>query len=91
MVTQDQRCADGYHGWTNRETTCELCSRRKVQKRRCGHPRPHCRTCCRFIAEFIDTGLIPRRPVPMIADVFLVMDRLGVSRERAVFLLGGAP
>ena len=70
---------------------CELCSRRRVQKRACGHPRPHCRTCCRFIAEFIDTRLIHRRPVPMVADVLMVMRRLGVSLERAVRLLGGIP
>jgi hypothetical protein len=70
---------------------CELCSRRRVQKRQCEHPRPHCRTCCRFIAEFIDTGLIPRRTVPMVADVHLVMRRLGVSQQRAIHLLGGIP
>jgi transposase-like protein len=70
---------------------CELCSRRRVQKRRCGHPRPHCRTCCRFIAEFIDTGKIPRRGdpvIPTIVDIFLVVNRLGVSPSRAMRLLG---
>jgi hypothetical protein len=50
-----------------------------------------CGTCREFIVEFIDTGLIPKQPVPMVADVAFVMRRLGVDQDRAVIALGGIP
>jgi hypothetical protein len=71
--------------------TCELCARRRIQRRQCGHPRPHCRTCCMFIAEYIDTREIPLRGDPMIADIFFVANSLGVSLSRAMRLLGVRP
>ena len=84
------------------------CARKEVMKMRCElcrkrRARPHlaarapkdaliCRTCQRFIEEFIDTGLIPRGVrIPAVADVLLVMRRLGVSQDLAVRLLGGTP
>jgi len=74
---------------------CPLCHRRRVMKARCKHRKKsgvfHCWTCCRFITKYIDTGLIPRRPVPMVADVELVMRELGVDQDSAVRLLGGTP
>lgn len=59
----------------------------------CDRSRPAChdqvcRTCRRFIAEYIDTGQIRLRPVPAVADVWLVMRRLGVTQDRAVRVLG---
>lgn len=65
---------------------CPTCSKRKVAK-----GDTVCRTCRRFIEEYISTGRIRRQAVPMVADVLLVMERLGVSQDRAVRLLGGLP
>jgi hypothetical protein len=65
---------------------CPTCRKRRVAT----HDTV-CRTCRRFIAEYIDTHRIVRRPVPMVADVHLVRLRLGVSQNRAVLLLGGQP
>lgn len=50
-----------------------------------------CRACRRFIATYIESGTIPRRPVPMIADVLLVVLELGVTQDQAVLMLGGTP
>ena len=50
-----------------------------------------CRTCRRFVNEYILTGKIRRKAVPLVADVWLVMQKLGVSQDHAVRLLGGTP
>jgi len=65
---------------------CPTCERRRIAKN-----DTVCRTCRRFIAEFIETGRIPRRPVPLMGDVGLTMGWLGVSQDRAVTILGGQP
>jgi hypothetical protein len=65
---------------------CPTCKRRQIAK-----GDTVCRTCRRFIAEFIVTGLIPRRTQPMVADVLLTMNRLGINQDRAVIVLGGTP
>ncbi len=65
---------------------CPTCKKRRVAK-----GDTVCRTCRLFISEFIATGKIRPQRVPMVADVWLVMNRLGVSQERAVRLLGGIP
>jgi hypothetical protein len=71
---------------------CLLCGRRRVQLRKCPHHHRHCRTCCMFIAEYVDTGLIMGRTspadLPMMADVPPVMMQLGVSQKRGLQLLG---
>jgi len=65
---------------------CPICQKRKVAK-----GDTICRICRRFINEYILTGKIRRQTVPMVADVWLVMQKLGVSQEQAVRLLGGTP
>jgi hypothetical protein len=66
--------------------SCPTCKKRRIAKN-----DTICRTCRRVITESIDTKRIPRRPVPMAADVYLVRQRLGVSQDRAVIILGGQP
>lgn len=65
---------------------CPLCRKRRLAKHSTA-----CRTCANFIAEYVNTGLLQPRPVPLAADVALVMRHLGVSQKRAIQLLGGQP
>ena len=65
---------------------CPICQKRKVAK-----GDKICRTCRRFVNEYILTGKIRRQAVPLVADVWLVMQKLGVSQDHAVRLLGGTP
>ena len=65
---------------------CPVCHKRRVVRM-----DTVCRTCRAFIMEYVDTGIVERRPVPMVADVLLVMRKLGVGQERAVLALGGRP
>ncbi len=70
---------------------CPTCKKRKSAKK-----DTVCRTCRAFITEYIDTGLLPNPAnlgsyVPMVADVALTMERLGVPQDRAVIILGGNP
>jgi hypothetical protein len=69
-----------------RRQNCPLCGRRQIAAN-----DEICRTCRQFISKYIETGLIPRRIIPMSSDVLLVMRELGVAHDRAVSLLGGAP
>ena len=71
-------------------STCPTCGKRKVAK-----DDTVCRTCRRFITDYIETGAIkqPRNyaDMPMVADVLIVMRELGVTQDRAVIMLGGIP
>jgi hypothetical protein len=69
-----------------RRKKCSLCGRRQIAAN-----DDICRTCRQFISKYIETGLIPRRRIPMSSDVLLVMRELGVKQDRAVWLLGGVP
>ena len=50
-----------------------------------------CSTCRDFIAKYLDNGLIPRRTVPMVAEVLMVMRDIGIDQDHAVMILGGTP
>ena len=65
---------------------CPLCKKRKVAK-----GDDICCTCRNFIEEYIATGRIIKQAVPAVADVLLVMAKLGVDQDRAVTLFGGIP
>lgn len=64
--------------------TCPVCRKRRVAR-----ADTVCRTCRAFIRDYIDTGIVERRPVPMAADVILAMRVLGVDQATAVLALGG--
>jgi hypothetical protein len=65
---------------------CPVCRRRRVAK-----GDTVCRTCRAFIRDYIDSGTIEHRTVPLVADVALVMHKLGIDQDRAVMVLGGVP
>ena len=67
---------------------CLVCNKRKAATR-----DDLCRTCRQFINDYVTTGgIIPKTGHgPTVADVLLVMRKLGVSQARAVALLGGTP
>lgn len=70
---------------------CPVCHRRRTAK-----GDTVCRTCRRFIREYIETRAIPTPTpgssyVPMVADVLLAMRELGVDQDTAVIALGGIP
>ena len=62
-----------------------ICHKRRITKN-----DDICRVCRAFIRDYIDSGLIEHRTVPMAVDVALVMDKLGIDQDRAVMVLGGA-
>lgn len=66
--------------------TCPTCKRRKIAK-----GDTVCLTCRSFIRDYIETELIRPVNVPAVADVLMVMRRLGVGQDRAVMILGGVP
>ena len=66
--------------------SCPICRKRRIAKE-----DTVCRTCRQFIGKYIDTGLIPRQTVPMVADVLLVMREIGIDQDCAVIVLGGTP
>jgi len=65
---------------------CPTCKRRRIAV-----DDTVCATCRRFIRQYIDTGAIPQRTVPLATDVLLTMRFLGISQTRAVLVLGGTP
>ncbi|HZU05718.1 MAG TPA: hypothetical protein VFB73_07090 [Chloroflexota bacterium] len=65
---------------------CSICHERRTARQ-----DTVCRTCRRFIAQYIDAGLIQPRPVPAVADVALVMRELGIDQRRTIIALGGLP
>lgn len=67
------------------KAACPTCGLRPVAER-----DTVCPLCRGFITEFIESGAITRQAVPMVADVALAMERLGVDQDRAVQMLGGA-
>lgn len=65
---------------------CPVCCKREIAA-----DDIRCQVCRDFVSEYIETGMIERRSVPMVADVLLVMRELDVDQDRAVTALGGQP
>ncbi len=68
---------------------CPVCHKRRTAKN-----DTVCATCRKFIAKWIDTGIMHRAGpgnTPSVSDVLITMRELNVDQDTAVLALGGQP